>query len=454
MMHCEVPAAAHTANPIPALAQQMDSARYGGPLPHASFLRTLQQQEAFKRNFLTAFGEQSTHMPNVQQAYDAPTNGLRRRTRPRQGEEDASEPGSTEETTHRSGNGSSQKATSGASFDGEAAKPARKVQVKSGGKHVTVEHECPICHKVCASPAETRKHMEVVHHGRRDHVCHHCGKAFGFGNDLRRHIRTVHEKRRDYHCPFEGCGKSFAHGWTLNNHIKMQHEAKWRPTAPNVPMGHPKGNEYDQDPMVSLIKKYQMPPSMKAFEQMNKGIFNGLQGGQPANGMAHLGSPMSSSGAFGNINPGPMVMHANPSIPFPHCPQIPSPEQSGKPPKLEESPRKAVADYVDINAPSAFKAHKRHRGSSSPAATKDTAKSTSPRKRPTRSASSTFKNDSATTQAGASGKSKRGAEEKPVASSDESLVSEPRALKFTPRGSAQALNALLEIAFREQNCAA
>lgn len=340
----------------------------------------------------------------------------------------------------------------------------RKIQGTKAGKKQSSssEHECPICSKVCASPAEMRKHMEVVHHGRRDHICEHCGKAFGFGNDLRRHIRTVHEKRRDYHCPFEGCGKSFAHGWTLNNHIKMQHEAKWRPSVPAVRVGPLPGSAYDQSALVSMMK-YGIAHS--PFDPMNQSLLASGQIKPNSNdlstmsGIGYHGIEVPTIPIFMNPKQFHQQPHQKPQQPGSHHP---SSGQALKPNAIESNNGNNKPG-IDMNAPSAFRAH---RSSSSSLVGKSFDSEKPTKKHGTRSRSNSVEK-----KALGYGKrepdgirvSKRSEEDRPIASSSVSLVSrtsdeshgsDSKPLKFTPRGSAEALSALLEIAYREQNCAA
>ena len=81
---------------------------------------------------------------------------------------------------------------------------------------------CEYCGKKFTRADSQKRHIKIVHEGRKDFKCETCGKEFSEKAHLKQHIRTVHEGHKEYKC--ETCNSEFAHLGSLKMHIKTVHE--------------------------------------------------------------------------------------------------------------------------------------------------------------------------------------------------------------------------------------
>ena len=94
-------------------------------------------------------------------------------------------------------------------------------------KHILAVHEdhkCESCGKSFNQATYLKKHILIIHEGRKDYKCETCGYRTGDASALTRHIYHVHEGQRDFQCQI--CQKWFARPKILKSHIKKIHEAK------------------------------------------------------------------------------------------------------------------------------------------------------------------------------------------------------------------------------------
>ena len=69
-----------------------------------------------------------------------------------------------------------------------------------------------------------KKHIDLVHEGKKPYGCPTCNKAFGRSQTLKDHILSVHEKN-SHKCSF--CDLSLTSLQNLRRHIKYVHEVKF-----------------------------------------------------------------------------------------------------------------------------------------------------------------------------------------------------------------------------------
>ena len=60
------------------------------------------------------------------------------------------------------------------------------------------DHQCSSCDKVFALEKDFKKHILVIHDGKKGLGCDTCGKVFPKLSNLTLHIKTVHLKERFY----------------------------------------------------------------------------------------------------------------------------------------------------------------------------------------------------------------------------------------------------------------
>ena len=70
-------------------------------------------------------------------------------------------------------------------------------------------HKCNICEKDFTEAGSLRKHILVVHEGKRNFKCDICGKAYGEARHLKNHKLNVHDGAK-FKC--DQCDKSFFQG--------------------------------------------------------------------------------------------------------------------------------------------------------------------------------------------------------------------------------------------------
>ena len=64
--------------------------------------------------------------------------------------------------------------------------------------------------KRLAWKGDLKKHIEIVHKGKKEHVCHWtgadgqpCNQAFGQKSSLQRHIETIHKGKKEHVCDWK-----------------------------------------------------------------------------------------------------------------------------------------------------------------------------------------------------------------------------------------------------------
>ena len=72
-----------------------------------------------------------------------------------------------------------------------------------------------------------RKHLKIVHEGKRDYKCEHCGNEYFEKRRLVGHIKREHDNIRDEQCNL--CGKLFFTKEILTKHIKYIHNKEQNP---------------------------------------------------------------------------------------------------------------------------------------------------------------------------------------------------------------------------------
>ena len=65
---------------------------------------------------------------------------------------------------------------------------------------------------------DLKRHVDVVHLGKKDYVCSLCGSEFGRESNLRRHCFSVHGKDKLYNC--RACNAGFSTKKKLQDHSK------------------------------------------------------------------------------------------------------------------------------------------------------------------------------------------------------------------------------------------
>ena len=95
-------------------------------------------------------------------------------------------------------------------------------------KHIYMIHEknpenkCGVCGKLFYYAQQLQTHIYRVHEGNKDYQCESCGKAFSYKSELKKHHIKIHLERRDHKC--ESCSKAFFEASDLKNHIYNVHE--------------------------------------------------------------------------------------------------------------------------------------------------------------------------------------------------------------------------------------
>ena len=83
---------------------------------------------------------------------------------------------------------------------------------------------CPLCGKSYIEYSKLKKHILIIHEGRKDFKCDDCGKCFGRSDQLDKHKKAVHEGERNHEC--EQCRKTFFAKGDMQRHIDSVHLKK------------------------------------------------------------------------------------------------------------------------------------------------------------------------------------------------------------------------------------
>ena len=65
-----------------------------------------------------------------------------------------------------------------------------------GDKKIKNQINCEICDETLSTKANLKRHIKVVHEGKKSCDCSHCGETFTSKVDRNRHFRTVHEEKK------------------------------------------------------------------------------------------------------------------------------------------------------------------------------------------------------------------------------------------------------------------
>ena len=128
----------------------------------------------------------------------------------------------------------------------------------------TNETKCPLC-KAIFEKANLKRHLRIVHEGRKDHKCEHCGKEYAEKKRLKTHIKREHDNIRDEKC--NQCGKLFFSKQVLNEHIRNIHKHfschvcdETFPTnailVEHSNMKHPKEDGFAESVVKNVVKKH------------------------------------------------------------------------------------------------------------------------------------------------------------------------------------------------------
>ena len=83
---------------------------------------------------------------------------------------------------------------------------------------------CDKCDKGFIKENGLKKHIEVVHKGKRRFKCIECDHNFGYNHELKRHMDVTHAGIRPFNCI--DCESSFYTKHELKGHFKKHHEGK------------------------------------------------------------------------------------------------------------------------------------------------------------------------------------------------------------------------------------
>ena len=67
-----------------------------------------------------------------------------------------------------------------------------------------------------------KRHVVVVHEGRKRFKCEICNAEFGQKSDLNKHVAVVHEGKKQFTCDI--CNSEFGQKGTLKQHVVVVHE--------------------------------------------------------------------------------------------------------------------------------------------------------------------------------------------------------------------------------------
>ena len=85
-------------------------------------------------------------------------------------------------------------------------------------------HKCNICNQSFSRVFDLKKHIHIIHEGRKDYECKSCGKSFTKSGSLKKHNHVVHKGTKDFMC--ESCGKSFSRSADVKRHMNSLHDDK------------------------------------------------------------------------------------------------------------------------------------------------------------------------------------------------------------------------------------
>lgn len=94
-------------------------------------------------------------------------------------------------------------------------------------KHMAIVHDgkrvkCDKCNKEFRGDQTLKKHL-LTHMNMLNFVCSYCGKRFVSKDSMQTHTR-VHTGERPYECEY--CGEKFNHNVSRKNHIRKAHPGK------------------------------------------------------------------------------------------------------------------------------------------------------------------------------------------------------------------------------------
>lgn len=98
-----------------------------------------------------------------------------------------------------------------------------KLHIAAAHPDTPHQFECYVCHKMCITELQLRRHM-YIHVRGRSLLCPQCGKCFSDVHKLNRHLNRVdHQSGPSLIKPFSclECGKEFFDRYKLQRHSKI-----------------------------------------------------------------------------------------------------------------------------------------------------------------------------------------------------------------------------------------
>ena len=88
-----------------------------------------------------------------------------------------------------------------------------------------ITQKCELCSQIFLNKAKLKKHIKVIHEGKKYHKCKSCNNEFGYLRSLNFHIKTIHEEQKeDFKCVI--CNKKLSSKHRLQYHIKTMHNGQ------------------------------------------------------------------------------------------------------------------------------------------------------------------------------------------------------------------------------------
>ena len=89
---------------------------------------------------------------------------------------------------------------------------------------VDTSFKCDMCNYFFKTKQKLKRHIEIMHEGKKQFNCNICDANFSTKQSLKGHIVSVHEGKKPYKCQI--CAANFANKSNMSKHVASIHEGK------------------------------------------------------------------------------------------------------------------------------------------------------------------------------------------------------------------------------------